>query len=191
LNLAHDKCGCHQGQKRRSERICYSFYWPSLKADVIKHCNSCEPCLQCAIRVADCVPIRYIERPDLPGAYLMMDVIGPIDPPSAQGHTYRLCIIVVCIGWQSVYLLTCRICMRMLCDLFSMLGIASVISSDNATNLSSKGWLKNVYNTWDVLQVFRVQDIPNVKSVLIRVSSVYCIMLFVKTHANGINAFHF
>jgi len=109
---------------------------------VIKHCNSCEPCLQrVRLRVADRVPIREIERPDLPGAHLMMDVIGPIDPQSAQGHKYLLCIIDVCTSWPSVYLLknvSAKSVCECLCDLFSMMGVASVISSDNATNFSSR-----------------------------------------------------
>jgi hypothetical protein len=142
LNLAHDKCGFHQGQKRTSERIRYSFYWPGLRADVIKHCNQCEPCLQRSrLRITDRVPIREIERPELPGAHLMMDVIGPIDPPSAQGHKYLLCVIDVCTSWPSVYLLknlSAKSVCECLCDLFSTLGVASVISCDNATNFSSK-----------------------------------------------------
>jgi len=132
LNLAHDKCGFHQGQKRTSERIRYSFYWPGLRTDVIKHCNSCEPCLRRArLRVTDRVPIREIERPDLPGAHLMIDAIGPIDPPSAQGHKYLLCIIEVFTSWLSVCLLknlSAKSVCECLCDLFSMLGVASVIS---------------------------------------------------------------
>lgn len=142
LKLAHDKCGYHQGQKRTSERIRLSFYWPGLRADVVKFCNQCEPCLQRSrLRVTDRVPIREIERPDLPGAHLMMDVIGPIDPPSSQGHKYLLCIIDVCTSWPSVYLLknlSAKSVCESLCDLFSTLGVASVISCDNATNFSSR-----------------------------------------------------
>lgn len=86
-------------------------YWPGLQADVINHCNQCEPCSQHArLRVTDRVLITEIERPDLPGAHLMMDGIGPIDPPSAQGHKYLLCTIDVYapVGHPSTYLTICQ-----------------------------------------------------------------------------------
>ena len=134
--------GFIKNKKRTSERIRYSFYWPGLRADVLKHFNSCEPCLQRdRLRVTDRVPIREIERPDLPDAHLMMDVIGPIDPPSAQGHKYLLCVIDVCTSWPSIYLLknlSAKSVCECLGDLFSILGVASIISSDNATSFSSR-----------------------------------------------------
>lgn len=142
LKLAHDKCGYHQGQKRTSERIRYSFYWPGQRADVVNYCNQCLECLQRArLRTDDRCVINAIERPELPGAHLMMDCIGPIDPPSALGHKYLLCIIDVCTNWPTVYLLknlSAKSVCDCLCDVFSNLGVASVISSDNATNFSSR-----------------------------------------------------
>ena len=91
--IAHDKT-FHQGYRKTSERIRYSFYWPSLRADVINYCTSCKACAQRRrSRVTDRVPIAPVERPSLPGEHLMMDVIGPIDPPSAQGHKYLLNVV--------------------------------------------------------------------------------------------------
>jgi hypothetical protein len=144
LKLAHEKCGFHQGQKRTSERIRYSFFWPGLRKDVVDYCNQCEPCLQISrLRATDRVPISSIERPELPGAHLMMDVIGPIDPPSAQGHKYLLCVTDVCTSWPSVFLLknlTAKAVCDCLCELFAQMYRSGffVISCDNATNFVSK-----------------------------------------------------
>ena len=82
--VAHDKA-FHQGYRKTSERIRYSFYWPSLRSDVINYCNSCKACAQRRrLRITDRVPIAPVERPTLPGEHLMMDVIGPIDPPQRR-----------------------------------------------------------------------------------------------------------
>ena len=40
LEVAHDTHGGHMGAKRTQERIAYTFFWPSLKADcVMKRCS--------------------------------------------------------------------------------------------------------------------------------------------------------
>ena len=141
IELAHDK-SFHQGSKKTSERIRYTFYWPSLKSDVIHHVTSCIQCQQKRrIMVKERVPIAPIERACLPGEHLMMDVIGPIDPPSAQGHKYLLNIICMNTKWPFAYLLknigAKSIC-GCLCDVFSHLGIAHTISSDCGSNFVSK-----------------------------------------------------
>jgi Integrase core domain len=91
--------------------------------------------------VKERVPIAPIERACLPGGHLMMDVIGPIDPPSAQWHKYLLKIICMHTKWPFAYLLknigAKSICDCM-CDVFSHLGIAHAISSDCGCNFVSK-----------------------------------------------------
>ena len=142
MKLAHDKCGFHQGQKRTSERIRYSFYWPGLRKDVVDYCNRCEACARHSrLRATDHVPINYIERPELPGMHLEMDVVGPIEPPSSQGHKYVLCVVDVCTNWPFVFALknlTAKAVCDCLCEVFAQFGVASVISCDNATNFVSK-----------------------------------------------------
>lgn len=143
LSLAHDKCGLHLGQRKTNERIRYSFFWPELRNDVIQFCNSCVPCQRKSRLLAkDRVPINYIPRNSLvPGEHLIMDTIGPIDPPSAAGHKYLLCIVDVCTRWPAVYLLK-NLSAKAVCDslleLFATIGVASIISSDNASNFTSQ-----------------------------------------------------
>jgi hypothetical protein len=141
ISLAHEK-GFHQGHKKTGERIRYSFFWPSLRSDIIDYCASCTSCQQRRrLRTSDRVPIAPIERPGLPGDHLMMDIIGPIDPPSSQGHKYLLTVICLHSRWPFAYLLknlSARAVCDCLCDAFSHLGVASVISSDCGTNFTSK-----------------------------------------------------
>jgi hypothetical protein len=141
LRLAHEKC-FHQGCKKTNERIRYCFYWPTLRSDVINYVMSCLPCQQKRrLRIKERVPIQPIERPGLPGEHLMMDIIGPIDPPSSQGHRYLLNIICMHTRWPFAYLLknlTAKSVCDCLCDVFSYMGVASVVSSDCGTNFVSK-----------------------------------------------------
>ena len=85
------------GRKKTRERIRLSFYWPNLRQDVQQYIQTCTECqLRSRPTTLDRVPITPITRVDLPFQVLNMDCIGPIDPPSTQGHRYCLCIVDNC-----------------------------------------------------------------------------------------------
>ena len=142
LKLAHDKCGFHQRHRKTIERIRRTFYWPNMRKDIVKYCDSCEPCqLHNRKLETDKTPIDSIERPELPGQHLMMDCVGPIDPPSSQRHIYLLVVIDVCTSWPFIYPirnLTAQTVCDCLIDLFSNFGVPSVLSSDNGSNFTSQ-----------------------------------------------------
>jgi len=89
----------------------------------------------------DRVPIAPTTRVDVPFQVLNMDCIGPIEPPSAQGHRYCLCILDNCTRWPTVYALkslTTRAVCDALVELFTDVGVSSKVTSDNGTNFSSQ-----------------------------------------------------
>ena len=90
MKLAHDSIfGGHMGERKTREHIRLSFYWPRLKPDVRDYTMSCEACqLRSRKRTMDHVPITPITHDEVPFQTLFMDCIGPIDPPSSQGHKY-------------------------------------------------------------------------------------------------------
>ncbi|GFU12201.1 retrovirus-related Pol polyprotein from transposon opus [Trichonephila clavipes] len=45
------------------------------------------------IRSVDKIPITYVSRPKLPFQVVNVDLIGPVDPVSSQGHKYILCLM--------------------------------------------------------------------------------------------------
>jgi hypothetical protein len=141
MAFAHDK-SFHQGHKKTCERVRYSFFWPTLRSDVIKYVASCEPCqLKRRLVTKDRVPISPIERPGLPGEHLMMDIVGPIEPASSMGHKYILNVICLHTRWPFSYVLRridAKFICDCLCDVFSHLGVASVISSDCGSNFTSQ-----------------------------------------------------
>ena len=143
LKLAHDSVfGGHMGERKTRERIRLSFYWPELRQSVHKYVASCNECqLRSRVVTKDRVPITPVTRADIPFQVLNMDCIGPLDPPSAQGHKYCLCIIDNCTRWPSVYMmksLTARSVCEALLDLFANVGVAKVIVSDRGTNFTSQ-----------------------------------------------------
>ena len=63
--------------------------------------------------------------------------VGPIEPTSAAGHKYCLCIVDSCTRWPAVYLLkslTAKAVCEELKNLFMDVG---VITSDQGTNFTS------------------------------------------------------
>jgi len=143
LQLSHDSVyGGHLAEKKTRERIRLSFYWPNLRQSVKQYVATCHECqLRSRIKVSDRVPIAPITPVNLPFQVMNMDCIGTIEPSSAQGHRYCLCIVDNCTRWPVVYalhLLSAKAVCEALLDLFSNVGVPSKIISDNGTNFTSQ-----------------------------------------------------
>src|SRR6218665_3068033 len=79
-----------------------------MRREIDKFCKSYEKCqLKARSLVMDRVPIKPIPREDKAFKRMTMDVVGPIEPTSAAGHKYCLCIVDSCTKWPVglVYLL--------------------------------------------------------------------------------------
>ena len=145
LQLAHDSVfGGHLAERKTRERIRLSFHWPKskLRQSVKQYVTTCHDCqLRSRPKMLDRVPIVPITRVDVPFQVLNMDCIGPIGPPSAQGHRYCLCIVDSCTHWPTVFALkslTARAVCDALIELFTNVGVPSKVISDNGTNFSSQ-----------------------------------------------------
>ena len=113
------------GERTTREHILLSFYWLGLRQSVHEHVTSCRECqLRSRVVTKDRVSITPVTSADIPFQILNMDCIGPLDPPSVQGHRYCLCIIDNCTRWPDVYMmksLTARSVCEALLDLFANL----------------------------------------------------------------------
>ncbi|XP_055936794.1 uncharacterized protein LOC129966395 [Argiope bruennichi] len=143
LKLAHESIfGCHMGLKKTSERIKYSFYWPNMTDDIKNFCKSCKECqLRSPEKMIDKIPITPVLRPELPFEIVNIDLIGPIEPPSARRHKYVLCLMDQHSRWpEAIPLrsLTAKATCDALLEIFMRTGIPNVIASDNGTNFISK-----------------------------------------------------
>ena len=117
LQLAHDSVfGGHLAERKTRERIRLSFHWPKLRQSVKQYVTMYHDCqLRSRPKTLDRVPIVPITRVDVPFQVLNMDCIGTIEPPSAQGHRYCLCIVDNCTRWPTVFALK-SLTARAVCD---------------------------------------------------------------------------
>ena len=142
LELAHDTFGGHLGEKRTRERIRLSFTWPTLTSDCKKYCQTCVNCQKRARRTyLDRVPITPIPRAEAPFTHWFMDCcLGPIFSYKAE---YNYCLVIVdsATRWPAAFplkSLTAKGVCDALLQLWMVTGIPNTVSSDNATNFTSK-----------------------------------------------------
>ena len=140
--LAHDTVvSGHLGNQKTSERIRLSFFWPNMKRDILSYTSSCQPCqLKARAKRTDKVPITPIVRPTVPFVMCHGDIIGPIEPPSAKGHKWALCVIDDCTRWPAVFLLrslTAKATCDAFIELFSITGWPEIVCTDQGTNFCS------------------------------------------------------
>jgi len=143
LRLAHESVsGGHLRERKTRKHIRLSFYWPGLRKSVLSRVQSCCSCqLQSRPVTMDRVPITPVIRVDVPFQVMNMDCIGPLDPPSAQGHKYCLCVVDNCTRWPSVYMLkslTANAVCEALIDLFAQVGVPKVLVRNRGTNFTSQ-----------------------------------------------------
>ncbi|XP_064475345.1 uncharacterized protein LOC135389211 [Ornithodoros turicata] len=143
LTIAHDSpWGGHFSYKKTKQRVKSAFYWPSVTSDIKKYCQSCHGCqIFSKARSTDRVPITPITRPEEPFKVIYLDCIGPLDPPSARGHRYALCLIDLCTRWPEVIplrSLTARATCQALVDVFARYGTPELVCCDQGTNFTSK-----------------------------------------------------
>ena len=136
--LAHDLC--HQGYKKTKEKIRLSFYWDSLSKTVKEYVDSCVDCQRKArLLMKDRVPISVIPRDVVPFSHLYMDVIGPLFDKAE--YNYCLCIIDSCTRFPFAFPLravTARAVCECLIQVFSLVGVSSVITSDQGTCFTAR-----------------------------------------------------
>lgn len=142
LVLAHDRpCGGHFSQKKTKQRIRSAFFWPNLAGDVKKYCQSCHSCQMFSNRrITDRVPITPLTRPQEPFEVVYLDCIGPIEPTSARGHRYALCLIDLCTRWPEVIplrSLTAQATCQALLEVFPRFGTPQLICCDQGTNFTA------------------------------------------------------
>lgn len=143
LALAQDMpCGVHFSQKKTKQRIRSEFFWPTMVADVKKHCQRCHGCqVFPRVKTTDRVPITPLKRPKRPFQTVYLDCIGPMEPPSAWGHRFALTIVDLCTQWSEVVplrSLTAKATCQALVDIFSRYRVPELICSDQGSNFTAR-----------------------------------------------------
>ena len=134
LELGHE-LGAHLGPKRTSQRIRWSFYWSTIMSDCKRHCEVCVPCQKKAR-----ITFHAISRANIAFSHWFMDILGLTTSAKCE---YNDCLIPVdsVTGYPAAFALR-SITAKSACDCLlsfsECFGVASVISTDNASNFSSK-----------------------------------------------------
>ena len=138
MKIAHESLlAGHVGAKKTTERIISSFHWPGLGADVRRFCRSCDVC-QRTVKKGSVgkAPLGKMPLIDRPFQRVALDLVGPIHPPSEEGHRYLLTLVDYATRYpEAVPLKTCtaETVAEALIDLYtqySRLGIPDEILTD-------------------------------------------------------------
>ena len=142
MEVAHESImGGHMGVKKTADKIQKAFYWPGIQGDVSRHCRSCDICQKTVNKGSvPKVPLQKMPLIDMPFKRVAIDLIGPISPPSEEGHRYILTLVDYATRYPEAVPLKnidTETVAEALVDFFSRLGIPEEILSDLGTQFVS------------------------------------------------------
>ncbi|XP_035235565.1 uncharacterized protein LOC118206694 [Anguilla anguilla] len=142
LCLAHDSClAGHLGVNKTHDRVLKHFFWPGLKRDVAKYCETCHVCQVTGKPNLKIPPAPLYPIPVVGGAFerVLVDIVGPL-PRTKSGNQYLLTIMCVATRFPEAIPLqkiTAPVVVKALVKLFSLFGLPKAIQSDQGTNFMS------------------------------------------------------
>ena len=81
--------GGHLGIKKTTDKIESAFYWSGIQS-----CKSCDVCQKTVNKGSvPKVPLQKMPLIDKPFKRVAIDLVGPIRPPSEEGHRYILTLV--------------------------------------------------------------------------------------------------
>ena len=143
MQVAHGSImpGGHMGVKKTTDKIQSAFYWPGIQGDVTRFCKSCDVCQKTVSKGSvPKVPLEKMPLIDKPFKRVAIDLVGPISPPSEEGHRYILTLVdfSTCypeaVPLKNIYTETVA---EALVDIFSRLAVPEEILSDLGTQFVS------------------------------------------------------
>ncbi|KAL9963057.1 hypothetical protein ACROYT_G032222 [Oculina patagonica] len=143
MDVAHGSImGGHMGIKKTADKIQAAFYWPGIQGDVTRHCKSCDVCQKTVPKGSvPKVPLEKMPIIDKPFKRVAIDLIGPISPPSEEGHRYILTLVDYATRYPEAVPLKnidTETVAEALVDIFSRLGVPEEILSDLGTQFVSE-----------------------------------------------------
>ena len=146
LTLANEQFG-YSGHNKMCLQIRKFFYWPSMTADVSKHCRSCDKCQKHSKQSPKVMPMQEREIVTLPSERVCVDIVGPF-PVAKGGFRFLFTCVDVATRWPEAIPLkktTTKFVIDQLTLMFSRNGFLSTVVSDNGpqfTGDSFKCFLK-------------------------------------------------
>ena len=141
LEVAHQiPLAGHLGKNKTADRVRQRFYWPTLFKDVEYLCKSCAECQKCSTRRGPRAPMVPLPIVQEPFKRIAMDVVGPL-PRSRSGNRFILVICDYATRYPEAFALKsvdAEHVAEALVTLFSRVGMADEILTDQGTNFTSK-----------------------------------------------------
>jgi len=135
LVVSHDQIlAGHCGVRRTLARILTKFFWPGVTTDVSRYCHTCDIC-QKTVSKGRVPPVPLVTMPliGMPFEKVAIDLVGPLAPPSEQGHRYILTLVDLATRFPEAVPLkdiSSVSVAEALLSIFARLGFPKVILSD-------------------------------------------------------------
>ena len=142
LVAAHDGLfGGHMAANSTFKRVFPFFFWQGYRQAVKQYCRSCVICQKTVPKgkVAP-APLEKVPVIDVPFSRICIDLIGPLNPPSARGHRYVLtCVDVATRFPHAVPLksITAEAVAEALVSIFSSTGLPDELLCDLGTQFTA------------------------------------------------------
>ena len=143
LSVGHENpLAGHFSHRKTGMKIGDKFFWPGMGADIRDFCRSCDVCQRMSskgrVRPVPLQPLPIITEPF---SRVAIDLVGPLSPPSSQGHRYILTLIDYATGFPEAVPLkevdSISVAEALL-SIFSRVGIPREILSDQGTQFTSQ-----------------------------------------------------
>lgn len=123
-------------------RILLCFFWPGLKGDVRRHCDSCHVCqiIGKPNQVVAPYPLYPIPVVGEPFERVIVDCVGPF-PCTKAGNTFFLTIMCSATRFPEAILMqkiTAPSVVKALTKFFSLFRLPKVVQTDRGSNLMSR-----------------------------------------------------
>ena len=145
----------HGGQANTHALIDRSYYWPSLRRDVISYVDGCEACKRTkAFRDATAKGLHQLSVPEGPWERLACDFIIALPPSEQDGVTYEnICVVTDRLTKMRRFIPMHEITARALADKFiqyvcSQFGLPQSIVTDRGKQFDSTFW-KRMCEGWN------------------------------------------
>ena len=142
LQVAHESpLAGHFSHRKTEWKVSTHFFWPGMGADIRDYCRSCDICQRKSYkgRVKN-VPLQPLPVITEPFSRVAVDIVGPLSPPSSEGHKYILTLIDFASGFPEAIPLkdvdSVSVAEALL-SIFSRVGIPREILSDRGTQFTS------------------------------------------------------
>ena len=141
-SVAHESpLAGHFSHRKTMMRVVDQFFWPGMCSDVRDFVRSCDKCQRMSHkgRVKP-VPLKPLPIITEPFSRCAIDLVGPLNPPSAEGHRYILTLVDFATGFPEAIPLkeidSVSVAEALLV-IFSRVGIPREILSDRGTQFTS------------------------------------------------------